>query len=165
MNVKMFQKISTPEISLLVVFIIYILFPIATPSFMVPFVDSPFGYLSIFIITVMLFVYTSPLLGILYIFVAYELIRRSSSQTMLQVAEYAPTKYTTEYMPTHVPKAMTSQSEKDDELSTLNPARDLTLEEEIVQIRAPIGKSEVASYSDSSFKPVAENISNASLYV
>jgi predicted membrane protein len=165
MNVKMFQKISTPEISLLVVFIIYILFPITTPAFMAPLVDSPLGYLSIFIITVLLFVYTSPLLGILYIFVAYELIRRSSTPTMQQVAEYAPSKYTTEYMPTHVPKAMTTQFEKDVDLILLNPTQESTLEEEIVQIRAPIGKSNVSPYSESSFKPVAENISNASLYV
>lgn len=159
-----FRKITVPEIALLVVFIAYILFPISTPPMMLPLVDSPLGYVSIFIITVMLFVYTSPLVGILYIFVAYELIRRSTSRNPAQHARYETTKYTTQYMPTHVPKPVPSQHEKESEMVSMNPVRSTTLEEEMVDMRAPIGKSELPQYTESSFKPVADNLIGASIY-
>jgi hypothetical protein len=125
-----------------------------------PYVDTPLGYVVIFLITLLLFVYTSPLLGIMYIFVAYELIRRSASFTPLPSGR----KPSTQYMPTHVPRAIVSQIEKDDELRELNPPRSSTLEEEMVQIRAPIGQSDPVKYTDSSFKPVAGNLQGASLF-
>ena len=160
---KSFDKISVLEILLLLTFVIYIIFPISTPLSIRSLVDSPLGYVSIFIITVLLFVYTSPLLGILYIFVAYELIRRSSSFT--PVRETRPTdKYATQYMPTHVPKPVVTQSEKDSELSDLNPPVSSTLEEEMVQLRAPIGRSDPVKYTESSFKPVADNTLGASMF-
>jgi hypothetical protein len=160
---KSFDKVSVLEILLLLTFVIYIIFPISTPLSIRPWIDSPIGYVSIFIITVLLFVYTSPLLGILYIFVAYELIRRSSSFT--PVRETRPMdKYATQYMPTHVPKPVVSQSEKDSELRDLNPSVSSTLEEEMVQMRAPIGRSDPVKYTESSFKPVADNTLGASMF-
>jgi hypothetical protein len=166
MNANLFGKISAPEISLLIVFIVYIIFPISTPEFMIPLVDSPIGYISIFIITVGLFVYTSPILGILYIFVAYELLRRSSARSLpVQTHQYsANDRYSTQYMPTHVPKSIPELADKQDEMARMNPVSQPTLEEEIIQIRAPVGTSTPSSYTESSFKPVADSIIGASLY-
>jgi hypothetical protein len=164
LSVSSLRKITIPEISLLLVFVVYILFPISTPQVLVPLVDSPIGYVSIFIITILLFVYTSPLLGILYIFVAYELIRRSSSRAPTRTEQPEHTKYTTQYMPTHVPKSIPTQSEKDLEMLSMNQLPLPTLEEEIVEMRAPIGKSELSQYTESSFKPVADNLIGASMY-
>ena len=160
---KSFGTFSVIEILVLLSFVIYILFPISTPLGLRPYVDSPLGYVSVFLITVALFVYTSPLLGIVYIFVAYELIRRSSVFNPLRPTR-EPTRHTTEYMPTHVPKVMVSQVEKDVELSDLNPPRSASLEEEIVQMRAPIGRSDPVKYTDTSFKPVADNLLGASMF-
>ena len=166
LNLKLLQKISVPEIALLFVFIIYILFPISTPASIAPLVDSPLGYVSIFVITLLLFVYTSPILGVLYIFVAYELIRRSSSPPR-QNPQHISGENSTQYMPTHVPKAMVTQTTKDLEMISMvstNPIYEPTLEEEIVQLRAPIGKSDPVKYTESSFKPVADNLIGASMY-
>jgi hypothetical protein len=165
LNLKLFQKMSAPEYVLLGVFIIYILFPISTPIEIASFIDSPLGYVGIFIITLLLFVYTSPILGVLYIFVAYELIRRSSFQgSVKQNAQRLSGENSTQYMPTHVPKVVTTQSEKDTEMASMNPSRETTLEEEIVELRAPIGKSDPVKYTESSFKPVADKLIGASMY-
>jgi len=160
---KSFDNISVLEIILLLAFVIYIIFPISTPYEFRSLIDSPLGYASIFIITVLLFVYTSPLLGILYIFVAYELIRRSASVAP-QLESRGTDKYATQYMPTHVPKPIVSQSEKDSELSDMNPTREISLEEDIVQMRAPIGRSDPVNYTESSFKPIADNTLGASMF-
>lgn len=160
---KSFGTFSVIEILVLLSFVVYILFPISTPSALRPYVDSPLGYISMFLITIALFMYTSPLLGIMYIFVAYELIRRSAQYTPIHEGR-ATNKYSTQYMPTHVPRAIVSQMEKDSELSELNPPRSSTLEEEIVQMRAPIGRSDPVKYTESSFKPVADNLMGASMF-
>ena len=107
-------------------------------------VDSPLGMISIFCVTLYLFLYTNPVLGILYIFVAYELLRRSSNVTARSaIIQYVP-----------------SQSNKDAELKQMNPPVEKTLEEEMVDIRAPIGKSSAVEFVNSDFKPVADKIVN-----
>ena len=165
LNLKSFQKMSPPEFVLLGVFIVYILFPISTPMEIAPLIDSPLGYVSIFVITLLLFVYTSPVLGVLYIFVAYELIRRSSLQgNHIQNPQQLSGENSTQYMPTHVPKVVTTQSVKDAEMASMNPSRETTLEEEIVELRAPIGKSDPVKYTESSFKPVAHKLVGASMF-
>jgi hypothetical protein len=56
-----------------------------------------------------------------------------------------------------------SQFMKDAEMASMNPPKKETLEEEIVEKMAPIGKSDLSIYTPSSFKPVAENVGSASL--
>ena len=164
MSIDLLRKISVHEMALLVVFIIYVIFPISTPEGLVPIVDSPLGYTTLFIITVGLFVYASPLLGIIYIFVAYEAIRRSSLHSIESRPNSTQDVINTQYMPTNLPKPIPEQSVKDAEMVNMNTEREPTLEEEIVQLRAPIGKSENVKYTESSFKPVSTNLSGASMY-
>lgn len=75
---KIIKTFSPIEIFLIIIFIIYIIFPISTPSFMANSIDSPLGMIVIFCITLFLFIYTNPVLAIIYVFVAYELLRRTS---------------------------------------------------------------------------------------
>lgn len=149
MNIEsMFKSFSQLEISLLVIFILYIVLPIRTPTFLSGIIDSPLGMLTIFIITIYLFMTVNPILAIIYIFVAYELLRRSSNQTgRVQMIQYTP-----------------SQAKKDAALKELNPPRPESLEEEIVQSMAPIGRSDPSIYTSSSFKPVADKIRDASMF-
>jgi hypothetical protein len=142
------NKSSPLEIILFIIFVLYIVFPFETPPSIAYMVDSPLGMISIFCVTVYLFFYTNPLLGILYIFVAYELLRRSSNVTgRTAIIEYTP-----------------SQAKKDAELKKMNPPVGKTLEEEIIDIRAPVGKSSSVEIVNSDFKPVADRIvSGASL--
>ena len=79
MNFKnLIKTIKPAEILVLVVFMLYLVFPIATPSAMSPYIESPLGLLVIFCITVSLFLYSHPALGVLYLLVAYTLLRRSA---------------------------------------------------------------------------------------
>ena len=70
--------IPTLEILLLIIFIFYLIFQVKTPNMLIDFVNSNLGMIIILIITVYLFLFTNPVLGVLSIFVVYELIRRSS---------------------------------------------------------------------------------------
>jgi len=144
-SVKSFTKV---DYALIVVFILYIVFPVETPDLLIPIIDSSLGMLSIFIITLYLFFYVNPVVAIVYIFVAYELIRRSSNKSgRVTIMEYTP-----------------SQKKKDLEMKQMNPKVIETLEEEVILQMAPIGKSKDNEYVNTTFKPVADKIKEGSMY-
>ena len=156
---SLFKTMKPPEILVLVIFVLYLIFPISTPSVLSPLIESPLGLLIIFCITISLFLYSHPILAILYIFVAYTLLRRSSmvknsvnyvqytkkekekkKEIKQQIDEGTP--------PTEVPR-------------TIDLKEPVTLEEEVVSERAPIGRSEPINFLQSSYKPVSTNIIGA----
>lgn len=152
LNLVDFRKFDTLDILLLAVFIIYIVFPVETPSFVAPFVSSPFGLVALFAVAVSLFVYKNPVLGVLFIFVAYELLRRTHHS-----APASPIVNSTKHMANRVPAAVPkTQLEKDVQMISLNPPVEKTLEEEVVAKEAPMGKSNMPVYTESSFQPVAD---------
>lgn len=144
--VELVKKIKPLDIVLFVVFSLYILFPTPTPESIVSLVNSPLGIVFLFIFTISIFVYRNPILGVLFIIVAYELLRRSSSQPIF----------------TSILQNTPSQVVKDQELKAMNPPVYTTLEEEVVQLRAPIGKSSEIEVVNTSFKPVSDKIINGS---
>jgi len=142
------KSLSNLEISALVVFAFYLAMPIHMPASVANMIDSPLGMVSIFLITIYLFLYSNPILAILYVFVAYEMLRRSSNITgRTDLVRYTP-----------------SQIKKDAQMTAMNPTKKTTLEEEIVGQMAPIGQSDISMYTATSFKPVAEKIGSASMY-
>jgi hypothetical protein len=155
---KFSAKGMTPiEMVLLVVFVVYVIFPVKTPQWFAPYVDNPLGILFMFLITVYLFVYLNPILGVLYIFVAYELLRRSA--TVMggnSTVNYA----------INQPSALT-QANKDAQLARMNPPApspvNRTLEEDVVAKMAPVPNGAVNDAGDSSFKPVYDLVVGASL--
>ena len=137
------------EMVFFVIFVLYIIFPIKTPDMLAPYIDSSLGMVALFCITVALFVYSNPVLGVLYIFVAYEVVRRSSGAAGNQravIMKYTP-----------------SQAEKDVDLRNMNPSVAKTVEEEVIEVRAPIGKPLPTEYVVTTFKPVSEDLTGASL--
>jgi hypothetical protein len=136
------KTIQPFEIFLIIVFILFLILPFDLPFFITSFVDSPLGIIAVFIITVTLFIYTNPILGILFIFVAYELMRRS--------ALFSGHTSNLQYTPT--------QRVKDSEMRAMNPPQQKSLEEEVIEVRAPIGKSNEIEFVDSDFKPVTDKI-------
>jgi hypothetical protein len=91
--------------------------------------------------------YTTPVLAILTVFVAYELLRRSQNALVSKgFIRHSP-----------------SQWKKDEEMRKMNPPVVTTLEEEVIQVMAPIGKGESALGTTSSFKPVQDKIAGASM--
>ena len=154
MNILELKKFGALDIILLALFVIYIVFPIPSPQWMVPLIDSPIGMLFIFVVTISLFVYRSPILGVLYIFVAYELLRRNH-----YVAPSNQIVSNTQYVVNRVPKAIPTQSEKNAELQELNPPHSSTLEEEIVAKETPVGVSQLPVGLETSFHPANDKSS------
>lgn len=145
------KKLSPVEIVLLLGFILYIVLPMNTPDYMKSYVNSPLGLLFFFCVTVGLFAYANPILGILYILVVYEALRRSSS------TYNNPRAIVLEYQP--------SQATKDASLKKMNPVSyEKTVEEEVIEVRAPINKTPSVDFVQTSFKPVSKTIEGASPY-
>ena len=57
-----------------------------------------------------------------------------------------------------------SQPKKDADMKKMNPTVEVSLEENVIQEMAPIGKtSKIEEYVETSFKPVQEKIEGASM--
>lgn len=152
MNIpESFKSLSSVELVLFLAFVLYVILPINTPIGMKPFVNSSMGLLFFFCVTIVLFAYTNPILGVLYILVVYEALRRSNDTFK------SPRAIILEYEP--------SQKYKDDTLRKMNPVRnEKTVEEEVIEVRAPINKTPSMEIVQTSFKPVSNPIEGASKY-
>lgn len=163
---KFFQKkITVLEIVFFVVFVIYLIFNIQTPTFLKGMVDTPLGIVFVLLFVLFVFLIVNPILGILSLFVAYEFIRRSSAiYGSVPMIKYTPEqtvidkqmKQMNNYLNNvDFPSVSTVDVPK---LPPVNP----TLEEQIVSKMAPFGISEKSTYVTTSFHPIMENIHNAS---
>jgi len=145
---NLFKKMSVLEILLLIVFIFYLIFNVQTPSFLIDIINSPVGIVVTLLLALSIFIYLNPVLGVVGLFVAFELIRRSN--VLKPVGQVSMIQYT--------PK----QVQKDEDMVKMNPTISTTLEEDVVNQMAPLGVSEPAGYVTSSFRPVSEDVHNAS---
>ena len=131
---------SPLEVILFIVFVLYIVFQPRTPPVLAGMIDTPVGAVVVMVFAAYLLLYTSPVLGVLSVFVAYELLRRSAT-----IVQYIPT--------------MLEQPIVDAKLQSFNPPAEKTLEEDVVAQMAPIEVS--AQYVETGFKPVSENTHGA----
>jgi len=146
------NSLSPLESATLILFIIYIIFPFRTPVFLSGVINNPLGLITVLIVTLYLFFYTNPILGVVYIFVAYELLRRSS----LVKSAGASDNYMIKYTP--------SEAQRTGEMVKMNPNHEITLEESVVATMAPAQKFGNDPSIDTAFKPVVERLDGASLY-
>jgi len=155
LGMNFIKSFTAIEVILFVVFVIYLMFPIMTPDSISELINSPFGMIVILIVSVYLFLYMNPCLAILYVFVAYDLIRRSSQQSNGHIIRNSgsPAVSYVQYTP--------SQGKKETEMRDMNPPTILSLEEEIVKTMAPVGHSDKNQYVETSFKPVTNDLHNA----
>ena len=143
------RGLSKIEIALFVIFIVYLAYPFQTPRYIAPMIGNPLGLMIMFVVVVFLFFYTNPLLGVLYIFVAYELIRRSALMTN------TPT----------IIKNTPSEMKRTHDMVKMNPAKERTLEEEVIANMVPARVAPFeAVVSDSSFQPVADKLVGVSMF-
>lgn len=143
-----FKNMHVLEIVLAILFVLFIVLPIEVPDLLAYPIDTTFGIVCIFTIAVYMFYNMNYVLAVLFIFVAYELLNRSSKQTGKRI------------MMEHTP----SQEKKNTAMKEMNPDKKYTLEEEVINKMAPINKKNVISYISSSYSPLAENIGGASKY-
>ncbi len=142
-----FTSLKPMEIGILILFVIYLIFDINPPESMAKHIDSPIGMAAVLIITLYMFISFNPVLGVIGIFVAYEVIRRSAAiNNRGAMLNFTP-----------------SQAKKEAEFIQMNPTADQTLEEDMVNKMAPIGQSSMISYNTSEYKPVAHDTHGASL--
>jgi len=142
------HSISPLEVVLFAVFVLYLIFPVPTPPFLIEYINSNISIALIIILTLYMLFYTTPVLAILTVFVAYELLRRSSNAMASHkgVIHHSP-----------------SQWKKDEEMKKMNPPKEVSLEEEVISVMAPVGKGESALSYTSSFKPAQDKIAGASM--
>jgi hypothetical protein len=145
------KKLSSLEITALVIFIVYIIFPFKTPIILNGMINTPIGLVVLFIVTLFLFFYANPILGVVYIFVAYELVRRSS----LVVSGVIDNSIT---------RSSESEIEKAVEMNLMNPSHDISLEEDVVSKMAPTQIFNDSPEINVGFKPVIQRVKSASLY-
>ena len=145
------NSLSPLETSTLLLFVIYIIFPFRTPAFLSGVINTPLGLISVLVVTLYLFFYTNPLLGVVYIFVAYELLRRSA------LASGSPAdNYIVQYTP--------SEAKRAQEMANMNPQRAVSLEENIVATMAPAQTFNLEPVNEGGFQPVKEVVAGASVF-
>jgi hypothetical protein len=138
----LFKKSNYHQLAVIAVLILYSVLNIQTPPILANLIDNIYGNLVVILLAFYMFAHMNPIVGVIGIFAAYELIRRSSHSTgSLAIERYLPTEIT-----------------KSRHLSAFNQFP-ITLEEEVVKQMAPL--VETAGPSNLQYKPVSEDIHDA----
>lgn len=87
-----FDKKHMPELVLSVLFVLYLVVGFKLPDGVATMIDSTAGKISVVLVALMLFAYSNPVLGVLALLVAYQLVKSASVKTgMAALEEYYPT--------------------------------------------------------------------------
>jgi hypothetical protein len=100
----LFEKKNMPQLVLLVLFVIYLVMGYKMPEGVATIVDSTIGKIVVILVALMLFAYSNPVLGVLGLLVAYQILKSASIKTgMAGLEEYYPTeqKKWSPFTPTH----------------------------------------------------------------
>lgn len=88
----LFAKKHMPELILAGLFVLYLVMGYKVPEGVAVMIDSPIGKIIVVLVALMLFAYSNPILGVLALLVAYNLITGASIKTgMAGLEEYYPT--------------------------------------------------------------------------
>jgi hypothetical protein len=136
------KKGNSHELALLVALILYSILSIQTPAFLANLIDNIYGNIVVIFAAFYLLANFHPIVGVMGLFAAYELIRRSSHSTgSLAIQRYLPT-----------------EMKKSGHLSAFNQFP-ITLEEEVVKKMAPLVES--AGPSKLHYKPNSDDTHDA----
>lgn len=139
---KLLYKNQRHQLVLLVVLILYVVLNVQTPPTLAYLIDNIYGNLVIILCSFYLLSNSNHLVGIVALFAAYELIKRSSETTgTATIHKYLP-----------------SENKKGVHFSAFNQFP-FTLEEEVVKNMAPLISS--GGPSNLYYKPVVDNTYNA----
>lgn len=100
----LFDKKNMPQLVLAVLFALYLVMGYQIPEGVATAIDSTVGKIVVVVVALMLFAYSNPVLGVLALLVAYQLIKGASVKTgMAGLEEYYPTeaKKWSPFTPTH----------------------------------------------------------------
>jgi hypothetical protein len=134
----LFEKKNLGQLTLIILFLIYLIMGYNIPYSLAVLIDSVLGKVIVVGLAIILFAQCNPILGILGFFVAYKLIMSSTIESgNYGIQNYIPT-----------------EEKKYAEMIN-NNVYPYTLEQEIVKLRAPI--YEYNSDTSYSFTPVLDN--------
>lgn len=139
---ELLEKKNMPQLALVILFIIYLIMGLKTPSSVANMIDSTVGKVVVALFALLLFAYSNPILGVLGIFVAYQLVRNASIKTgMASLEQYYPT--------------------EEKKWSPFTPAHQFpyTLEQEMVKRMAP--QKFNTNYVKPTYKPMLEETYDA----
>ena len=140
---SLFKKEHASELILAILFIIYLIMGSKTPEPVANIIDSLGGKIVLFIVVIYMFMNSNPVLAVLALFVAFDLVRRSSISTGVDaIKKYTP-----------------SEQKKASQFSAFNQFP-YTLEQEVVKKMAPIIQSG-SSLNKASYKPFLDNLYDA----
>ena len=89
---NLLDKKHIPELVLFVLFVLYLVMGYQVPESVANIIDTSIGKIFVVLFALMLFSYTNPILGVLALFVAYQLIKSASIKTgNAGLEEYNPT--------------------------------------------------------------------------
>lgn len=101
---NLLEKRNMSQLLLVILFIIYLIMGFKMPDPVATMIDSSAGKVVVALVALLLFGYSNPILGVLGIMVAYQLIKSSSEKTgMAALEKYYPTeeKKWSPFTPTH----------------------------------------------------------------
>ena len=136
------KKSNQHQLILLVVFIVYILLNVQTPSMLATLIDNIYGNVVVVLMALFVLTHMNPIVGVVALYAAYELIQRSSVSTGSAAIR--------RYLPTEIKKGK--------HFSAFNQFP-VTLEEEVVKQMAPL--VETSGPNHLHYKPVANETYNA----
>lgn len=136
------KKSNQHQLILLVVFILYILLNVQTPNMLATLIDNIYGNVVVVMMALFVLTYMNPIVGVVALYAAYELIQRSSVTTGSAAIR--------RYLPTEIKKGK--------HFSAFNQFP-VTLEEEVVKQMAPL--VETSGPNHLHYKPVANETYNA----
>lgn len=134
---------NMPQLILVGLFILYLILDYKMPSSIAEKIDTTGGKMIVVVIALILFACSNPILGVIGIIVAYELIKRSSISTGSHALQ--------KYYPTETKK-----------WSPFSPQHQFpyTLEQEMVKKMAPVRATNNKS-NPATYKPVLDNLYDA----
>jgi hypothetical protein len=89
---NLLEKRNMPQLVLVILFIIYLIMGYKMPDGVANMIDSTMGKVIVAIVTLLLFAYSNPILGVLGVMVAYHLVKSASEKTgMAAMEQFYPT--------------------------------------------------------------------------
>ncbi len=131
---------------LAVLFVIYLMSNMVLPPSLTKLVNTQAGMVVVVLVALTIFFHTHPVVGVLALLVAYEMIRTASRTT--------PAEIYSEVQP--------SYRSREDRLRAMQPTPRVTLEEEMVKNLIPFVRPAADSDQGPSYLPVLDNNRNAS---
>jgi hypothetical protein len=142
---QLFKKADLAQSILIILFVIFLVMGKPIPRELSNFIEKPIGTILVIGVALSLFAYSNPILAILGVFVAFEMIRRSGA---LDSHLYMPT-----------------EAKKWENIKDIRHV-EYTLEQEVIKNMAPVIEPRLLSYfGKDSFKPIVDYTHNAASLV